>query len=209
MHRFCSDECACVLTVKENTRQTIGVEFASRLLEVGGKTVKLQLWDTAGQERFRSVARSYYRGSAVAVLVYDITRRPTFEAVARWLTDARALASPDLVSVLVGNKLDREYEREVDYLEASRWASEHDLLFVETSSASGENTELPFVLAAQAVLLAIENGTVLPEDPDSGISYGDRMMRQNSSLSVFGLIDPDCSRTSGIRPRGPISRCCV
>uniref|UniRef100_A0A673W112 RAB4B, member RAS oncogene family n=1 Tax=Salmo trutta TaxID=8032 RepID=A0A673W112_SALTR len=59
---------------KQDSNHTIGVEFGSRVVNVGGKTVKLQIWDTAGQERFRSVTRSYYRGAAGALLVYDITR---------------------------------------------------------------------------------------------------------------------------------------
>ncbi|KAG6336665.1 hypothetical protein ID866_2412 [Astraeus odoratus] len=83
------------------------------------------LWDTAGQERFRSVTRSYYRGAAGAILVYDITNRESFTNLSRWLADARALASPHLVAVLVGNKSDREDEREVDWVEASRWAAEN------------------------------------------------------------------------------------
>lgn len=81
-----------------------------------------QLWDTAGQERFRSVTRSYYRGAAAAVLVYDITQRSTFVRLDRWLADCRQMASPHLVVVLVGNKVDREAAREVDYLEGLRWA---------------------------------------------------------------------------------------
>uniref|UniRef100_A0AAQ4R1P8 RAB4B, member RAS oncogene family n=1 Tax=Gasterosteus aculeatus aculeatus TaxID=481459 RepID=A0AAQ4R1P8_GASAC len=59
---------------KQDSNHTIGVEFGSRVVNVAGKTVKLQIWDTAGQERFRSVTRSYYRGAAGALLVYDITR---------------------------------------------------------------------------------------------------------------------------------------
>lgn len=53
---------------------TIGVEFGTRIMEVSGQKVKLQIWDTAGQERFRAVTRSYYRGAAGALMVYDITR---------------------------------------------------------------------------------------------------------------------------------------
>uniref|UniRef100_A0A8C0C2A7 Uncharacterized protein n=1 Tax=Buteo japonicus TaxID=224669 RepID=A0A8C0C2A7_9AVES len=58
---------------KDDSNHTIGVEFGSKIINVGGKYVKLQIWDTAGQERFRSVTRSYYRGAAGALLVYDIT----------------------------------------------------------------------------------------------------------------------------------------
>lgn len=54
---------------------TIGVEFGTRIIEVAGQKIKLQIWDTAGQERFRAVTRSYYRGAAGALMVYDITRR--------------------------------------------------------------------------------------------------------------------------------------
>ena len=68
--------------------------------------MKLQLWDTAGTERFRSVSRSYYRGAAGAILVYDLTSKSSFNALPTFLNDARALASPDLTVVLAGNKID-------------------------------------------------------------------------------------------------------
>uniref|UniRef100_A0A667ISP4 RAB4B, member RAS onco family n=1 Tax=Lynx canadensis TaxID=61383 RepID=A0A667ISP4_LYNCA len=110
---------------KQDSNHTIGVEFGSRVVNVGGKTVKLQIWDTAGQERFRSVTRSYYRGAAGALLVYDITSRETYNSLAAWLTDARTLASPNIVVILCGNKKDLDPEREVTFLEASRFAQEN------------------------------------------------------------------------------------
>lgn len=70
------------------------------------KRIKLQLWDTAGTERFRSVSRSYYRGAAGVILVYDISNLQTFQALPTFLHDARALASPYLTAVLAGNKSD-------------------------------------------------------------------------------------------------------
>ena len=109
--------------------KTLGVEFGSKIIPVGGKTVKLQIWDTAGQERFRSVTRSYYRGAAGALLVYDITSRESFNALSNWLTDARTLASPSIVILLVGNKKDLEDEREVTFLEASRWVKNFSTIF--------------------------------------------------------------------------------
>lgn len=59
---------------KTRTTHTIGVDCMSRLIEVGSTNIKLQIWDTAGQERFRSVTRGYYRGTAIVLLVYDITK---------------------------------------------------------------------------------------------------------------------------------------
>ncbi|KAL9639259.1 MAG: hypothetical protein Q9164_001043 [Protoblastenia rupestris] len=90
--------------------QTIGVEFSSKIIKVGTgsrrKRIKLQLWDTAGTERFRSVSRSYYRGAAGAILVYDLASHASFNALPTFLNDARALASPNLTLLLTGNKKD-------------------------------------------------------------------------------------------------------
>ena len=91
-------------TFKEDSSHTIGVEFGSKIVPVGGRTVKLQIWDTAGQERFRSVTRSYYRGAAGALLVYDITRRDTFNHLTTWLEDARQHSNSNMVIMLIGNK---------------------------------------------------------------------------------------------------------
>jgi len=83
---------------------TIGVEFGVRRVEVGDDALKLQIWDTAGQESFRSITRSYYRGAAVALLVYDISRRQTFQNCKTWLSEARACGNPQMVVILVANK---------------------------------------------------------------------------------------------------------
>ncbi|XP_029653820.1 ras-related protein RABB1b-like [Octopus sinensis] len=83
---------------------TIGVEFGAKTVKVAGKQIKLQIWDTAGEESFRSITRSYYRGAAGAILVYDISRRESFDHVASWLDDARKNCLGDMQVTLVGNK---------------------------------------------------------------------------------------------------------
>jgi small GTP-binding protein len=83
---------------------TIGVEFGARMINIEGKQIKLQIWDTAGQEAFRSITRSYYRGAAGALLVYDITRRDTFNHLTTWLEDARQHSNSNMVIMLIGNK---------------------------------------------------------------------------------------------------------
>lgn len=70
-----------------NTKATIGVEFQTQAVEIEGKEVKAQIWDTAGQERFRAVTSAYYRGAVGALVVYDISRKVTFESVKRWLEE--------------------------------------------------------------------------------------------------------------------------
>nr|CAD7266891.1 unnamed protein product [Timema shepardi] len=90
--------CISQLPVMADCPHTIGVEFGTRIIEVSGQKIKLQIWDTAGQERFRAVTRSYYRGAAGALMVYDITRRSTYNHLSSWLTDTRNLTNPSTVS---------------------------------------------------------------------------------------------------------------
>ncbi|XP_002158483.2 ras-related protein Rab-4B isoform X1 [Hydra vulgaris] len=164
---------------KQDAHHTIGVEFGSKIVNIGGKSVKLQIWDTAGQERFRSVTRSYYRGAAGALLVYDITSRETYNTLTTWLTDARTLASPNIVIILLGNKKDLEADREVTFLEASRFAQENELMFLETSAATGENVEEAFLKCSRSILTKIDAGDLDPERMGSGIQYGNATLRKH------------------------------
>lgn len=98
---------------------TIGVDFGAKTIAISEDTnVKIQIWDTAGQESFRSITRSYYRGSICALLVYDITRRSTFDNLTKWLDDIRDNAYSKMIIVLIGNKDDLKLEREVSTEEA-------------------------------------------------------------------------------------------
>jgi small GTP-binding protein len=118
---------------------------------MGGKRVKLQIWDTAGQERFRAVTRSYYRGAAGAIIVYDISNRDSFSHVQQWLNDAQQLAGEHICMMVVGNKADLQGEREVTFLEASRVAQEAEVLFLETSALTGEGVEDIFMRVARGI----------------------------------------------------------
>ncbi|KAL4842122.1 hypothetical protein H8958_000838 [Nasalis larvatus] len=134
---------------QNDSNHTIGVEFGSKVINVCGKYVKLQIRDTAGQERFKSVKRSYYLGATGALLVYNISSQETYNALTNWVTDARMLASQNTVIILCGNKKDLDVDREVTFLEASRFAQENELMFLETSALTGENVEEAFVQCAR------------------------------------------------------------
>lgn len=73
-----------------HSKATIGVEFQTQVMDIDGKEVKAQIWDTAGQERFRAVTSAYYRGAVGALIVYDISRRSTFDSVGRWLDELKS-----------------------------------------------------------------------------------------------------------------------
>eukprot|EP01126_Amoeba_proteus_P032194 TRINITY_DN3143_c0_g2_i3.p1 TRINITY_DN3143_c0_g2~~TRINITY_DN3143_c0_g2_i3.p1 ORF type:complete len:138 (+),score=12.30 TRINITY_DN3143_c0_g2_i3:69-482(+) len=119
---------------------TIGVEFAYRYVSINDQKIKLQIWDTAGQESFRAITRSYYRGAAGALLVYDIARRETFNHLTEWLDETQQ-ANNEMVVMLVGNKYDLEKHRQVSTSEGSQWAKDHGLVFLETSAKTSTNVE--------------------------------------------------------------------
>jgi len=131
-------------TVDLQSKTTIGVEFATRSIQVDGKTVKAQIWDTAGQERYRAITSAYYRGAVGALLVYDITNRKTFESVERWLKELREHADTKIVVMLVGNKCDLVDSRQVDVEEGTACAAKFGLSFLETSALNATNVEESF-----------------------------------------------------------------
>ncbi|CAL1705357.1 unnamed protein product [Somion occarium] len=178
---------------------SLGVEFGSKLITIPeeNKIVKLQCWDTAGTESFRSITRSYYRGAAGCLLVYDVTNRQSFQNARSWLADVREHADPHLTCILVGNKVDLcsdpansesaapqlssgQRSREVLTEEAELWAKEEDLLFVEASAKSGVNVEAAFEAATRDILDKIRRG-VFDDDRSLGVKQS---KPRNDSLTL-------------------------
>lgn len=136
----------------DNTYQaTIGIDFLSKTMYLEDRTVRLQLWDTAGQELFRSLIPSYIRDSSVAVVVYDITNRASFQNTSKWVDDVRAERGNDVIIVLVGNKTDLSDKRQVTTEEAEKKAQEFNVMFIETSAKAGHNVKVLFKKIAQAL----------------------------------------------------------
>ncbi|TEB39429.1 ras-domain-containing protein [Coprinellus micaceus] len=194
-----------------NPDPTLGVEFGSKLITLpeDEKVVKLQCWDTAGTESFRAITRSYYRGAAGCLLVYDVTNRKSFMNARNWLADVREHADPNLTCILVANKVDLVEEasssssaaastslsssprkssirssatsraREVTTEEGEQWAKEEGLLFVEASAKSGQNVEKAFVDASRDILDKIRRG-VFDDDRSPGV----KLTKPNTNLTL-------------------------
>ncbi|XP_062234103.1 ras-related protein RABA3-like isoform X1 [Phragmites australis] len=187
-----------------DSKSTIGIEFQTRTVDIARKRVKAQIWDTAGQERYhllfivsccsgaryRAVTSAYYRGALGAMLVYDITKRHTFEHAARWVHELRAHADKSIVVMLIGNKADLGVDggRAVDAGEAAAFAEEQGLFFSEASALSGENVERAFLRLLEEIHANVSRKSLETEDEVAvnGREYGavDVLMLKGTKLSL-------------------------
>lgn len=142
----------------QEIQSTIGVQYLSTVMDIDGNPVKLQIWDTAGQEKFRSISKSYYRHAVGVILVYDMTDRKSFDELSYWLNDVHTLCDPNAAITLVGNKLDLASSRSVTTSEATEFANNHQLTYLETSAKGGDNVQEAFYRAAKLVYDKAEKG---------------------------------------------------
>merc|ERR1712205_75365 len=139
----------------EYQESTIGAAFLTQNVSLNDYTVKFEIWDTAGQERYHSLAPMYYRGAAAAVVVYDITNADSFSRAKSWVKELQRQGSPNIVIALAGNKCDLASKRKVESSEASEYAKDNGLFFMETSAKTALNVEELFKAIAKK----------LPKDP--------------------------------------------
>jgi small GTP-binding protein len=158
------------------SQPTIGVDFGMRINkrpQLGvDNAVKLHIWDTGGMCVYRSLTRSYYRGAAGVLLVYDITSRETFNALNKWIEDVRTLAADRTVVTLVGNKCDLAHRRQVTFAEGEEFANKHGFSFFETSAKNAIRTEEPFFSMTDKIVEYIQQGTIDVNDPSNGVRTG-------------------------------------
>lgn len=151
-----------------DSKSTIGVEFQTRTVTIQSKLIKAQIWDTAGQERFRAVTSAYYRGALGAMLVYDITKRQSFDHVARWVEELRNHADTSIAIILVGNKADLGHQRAVSAEDAVEFAEEQGLFFSETSALNGENVEAAFLRLLGEIFALVSKKSLLVRGSQNG-----------------------------------------
>ncbi|OCH84985.1 ras-domain-containing protein [Obba rivulosa] len=137
---------------EDESSATIGVDFRVHKMEVNGKKVKLSIWDTAGQERFRTITSSYYRGAQGIILVYDVANRESFDALPRWYSELETYVSSSVVKIIVGNKVDKEFSRQVSYAEGQQFAQRMGSLFVEASAKTSVGVDEAFQDVVEKIL---------------------------------------------------------
>ena len=137
---------------EESYNATVGFEFFSFNIRMNNKVIKMQIWDTCGQELYRSLITNFYRNSSLAVMVYSITNKESFDNVDVWLKELRMHSNPDAKVFLIGNKIDLEAERKVDTDQGEKFAKDHQFhLFMESSAKTGHNAQKIFIEAAKVL----------------------------------------------------------
>ncbi|KAE8680588.1 Ras-related protein RABA4d [Hibiscus syriacus] len=172
-----------------DSKATIGVEFQTKTLVIDNKTVKSQIWDTAGQERYRAVTSAYYRGAVGAMLVYDMTKRQSFDNMERWLEELRGHADTNIVIMLIGNKCDLANLRAVPTEDAQEFAQRESLFFMETSALESTNVETAFFTALIQIYRIISKKTLTANDEldpngNAALLKGTRIIVPNQEMQT-------------------------
>ena len=141
----------------ENSKSTIGVEFGTKNFNLNDKIIKAQIWDTAGQERYKSITKTYYKGAKGALIVYDITKKDSFQNIDKWIQDLKEFGEEDAAILIVGNKCDLEDKREVTAEEVTKKAEVYKIAFCETSALKAKNIDYAFQTLIKLVAEKMEN----------------------------------------------------
>ncbi|XP_012413664.1 ras-related protein Rab-12 [Trichechus manatus latirostris] len=178
--------CACA------ERQRQGVDFKIKTIELRGKKIRLQIWDTAGQERFNSITSAYYRSAKGIILVYDITKKETFDDLPKWMKMIDKYASEDAELLLVGNKLDCDTDREITRQQGEKFAQQiTGMRFCEASAKDNFNVDEIFLKLVDDILKK------MPLD----------ILRNELSNSILSL-QPEPEIPPELPPPRPHVRCC-
>jgi small GTP-binding protein len=158
----------------EDSKATVGVEFGSKKFEIDSKSIKAQIWDTAGQERYKSITNAYYKGAKGAFVVYDITKKESFESIDKWINDLINSSDKNITILLIGNKCDLEEQRKVTKEEGEEKAKSFKIAFMETSALNGQNLDKAFDLMMKEVYKKCHK-EMEEEDDLEGLDVGEEI----------------------------------
>ena len=171
----------CGRTFRQQYDVTIGVEFDTKTIQIDDTIIKSHIWDTAGQEQFASIVATYFRDCAGAFIVFDICNRRTFQRIEKWHQQVNDHNKDRFVPiVLIGNKIDDSYHRQVSIEEAQAFADKHHIQYIETSAKHNINIDNFFKLLIQDIYKRMDK-----EKPAVGIKKG--LLHQVDALTVSTL----------------------
>ena len=156
----------------EGAIATVGVDYMDKIINYKNLKIELQIWDTSGEEKFRAITRNFYRNADGIFIVFDLTKKPTFDHVKIWISEAHD-HNDTIKLVLIGNKLDLKNEIEVSNELASSYAKRNNLKYFETSAKEGTNINVAFDTIVDLLFAGKTEKDIISE-----------FSQNNSSLSV-------------------------
>ena len=166
---------------------TIGLDFQSKNIQIDNQDIHLLLYDTAGQEKFRSLIPMYTRDANIIILVYDITRKESFNHIPDWINGLTNVNFDNVIFALVGNKIDLDDKREVNKDEGIKLAQEKKCIFEEVSAKTGENfPELFYKKLFEQIIIKFRPGgqQIEQEVQDIGKVKLDNNNKENSGKNI-------------------------
>ncbi len=186
----------------EESTATLGAMFISKVLDLPelGVTIKYQIWDTAGQEKYRSLAAMYYQDAAAAILVYDITKKESFDGITYWMSELKTKAPEGIKVAIAANKSDLVEQEAVHFNDAKKFADDNSAILKMTSAKDGTGIRDIFLAIASAL------GQINPQKPAAAaagikvlfVKNSDRCDRRRRQTAERGK---EGSRTTGPRDR--------
>ena len=167
---------------EEDSLPTVGVDVRNKYLSLEKKKIRLDIWDSAGQERFKNIAKNYFHGANGIIFVYDITNKNTFETLKVWLREVQNDVSEETEMIIVGNKIDLNEKREVNYELMENLGKKNNIEVFETSAKTGEGVEEIFIFLTKKLFQNKNIGVVLPGDDEATIRRGSYILNKRNSI---------------------------
>ena len=156
----------------ESSISTVGVDYMDKIIDYNKYKIKLQIWDTSGEEKFRTITKNFYRNADGLLVVFDLTRKETYDHVRGWINEAKE-NNDKIKTILIGNKLDLQDERKVENAVPKQYAEKNSLKYLETSAKDGINISESFEAMINLLFDGKSEEEILNE-----------FKKQDSSLSV-------------------------
>ena len=131
---------------------TLGVDYKTKNIVFNGIKVSLQIWDTAGQERYKVITKSFVKGTDGIIFMYDITQKESFINIKKWIEETEGENPGEVKKIIVGNKIDKEEDRQVTDEMKEKLSKEVDIDLIEVSAKKGIDVDKVFDILVEKIL---------------------------------------------------------